>query len=359
MSMHVNAGFEEGGADRQQATTVLLVDDQPLIAMVVGKMLSVDSSIAFHACANASEALATACKVHPTVILQDLVMPGADGLDLVRAYRSTPQTRNVPIIVLSSNDEPIMKKSAFAIGANDYLVKLPEPIELVARIRYHSRSYMALIQRDNAYRALRLSEQQLLESNQELRRLTNSDGLTGLSNRRFFDEYMAQEWKASLENQSPLSLLMIDVDCFKNYNDRLGHLAGDDALRRVASAIRETPCAPPAVAARFGGEEFALVLPSLCAADAEAVAQKLRADIEALALPHPASDGGPCLTVSIGVATTTAMPGSAPDRLIQMADARLYEAKSAGRNRVVGGGQQPGALPQGGARSKPAIQSGT
>jgi two-component system chemotaxis family response regulator WspR len=336
--MHANAAFAEDGPDRRETIAVLLVDDQPLIAMVVGKMLAVDPTIAFHACSDASEALSTACRVRPTVILQDLVMPGADGLDLVRGYRAAPQTQNVPIIVLSSNDEPIMKKSAFAIGANDYLVKLPEPIELIARIRYHSRSYMALIQRDNAYRALRLSEQQLRESNQELRRLTNSDGLTGLSNRRYLDEYMAQEWKVSRENRSPLSLLMIDVDCFKNYNDRLGHLAGDDALRRVAGAISASCDDPGSMAARFGGEEFALVLPAVSVADAEAVACKLRADVEALALPHPASDSGPCITVSIGVATTTATPGSSPDQLIRMADARLYEAKLAGRNRVVGGG---------------------
>jgi two-component system chemotaxis family response regulator WspR len=340
--MHANAAFEEDGPDRSETITVLLVDDQPLIAMVVGKMLAVDPTIAFHACSNAGEALRTACRVHPTVILQDLVMPGADGLDLVRAYRSASQTQDVPIIVLSSNDEPIMKKSAFAIGANDYLVKLPEPIELIARIRYHSRSYMALIQRDNAYRALRLSEQQLRESNQELRRLTNSDGLTGLSNRRYLDEYMAQEWKTSRENQSRLSLLMIDVDCFKRYNDRLGHLAGDDALRRVADTIRAAHADPASVAARFGGEEFALVLPAVSVADAEAVAGKLRADVEALALPHPASDSGPCITVSIGVATTVATADTSPDRLIEMADARLYEAKTGGRNRVVGGGEAAG-----------------
>jgi two-component system chemotaxis family response regulator WspR len=335
MSMRVNDAPENDEADRQDTITVLLVDDQPVIAMVVRQMLAVDAAITFHACACAADALAMARKVRPTVILQDLVMPEADGLDLVQAYRADPETRNIPIIVLSSNDEPTMKKAAFAIGANDYLVKLPEPIELVARVRYHSRSYMALIQRDNAYRALRLSQQQLLESNLELRRLTNSDGLTGLSNRRYFDEFMAEAWSASLQGQSVLSLMMIDVDSFKSFNDRLGHLGGDDALRRVAGAIAAAREFPSGLAARYGGEEFALVLPAVSASDAQAVAERLRARVEALAVPNP-SPIGQVLTVSIGVATTVAAAGTSPTALIEVADARLYQAKTRGRNRVVG-----------------------
>ncbi|RZL86218.1 MAG: diguanylate cyclase [Variovorax sp.] len=332
--MHANLSSEEG-SDLQDTVTVLLVDDQPVIAMVVRKMLGVDPDIALEVCTRATDAVAMARSVRPTVILQDLVMPGADGLDLVLAYRSTPEIRDIPIIVLSANDEPVMKKSAFALGANDYLVKLPEPIELIARIRYHSRAYMALVQRDNAYRALRLSQQKLLESNLELQRLTNSDGLTGLGNRRYFNECIAREWAASQESGSLLSLLMIDVDHFKGYNDRLGHLAGDAALQSVAAAMRAACDDPSSLAARFGGEEFALVLPRTAAADAMAIAQKLRKQVEALALPN-ASPTGPCLTVSIGVATMAAAPQAAPDQLIAAADARLYQAKCNGRNRTVG-----------------------
>lgn len=171
------------------------------------------------------------------MILQDLVLPGVDGLSMVKEYRNHPVTRDIPIIVLSTKEDPAIKSAAFSTGANDYLVKLPDSIELVARIRYHSRSYLALVQRDEAYQALRQSQQQLLESNMELRRLTNSDGLTGLGNRRYFDEYLNAEWQRARRDGREISMLMIDVDHFKSYNDTYGHIAGDEALKRVANTI--------------------------------------------------------------------------------------------------------------------------
>ena len=335
MSMPGNTRAEDPDDGAQDTVTVLLVDDQPVIAMMVRKMLAGDPAIEVHVCAHATEAVARAREVRPTVILQDLVMPEANGLDLVLAYRSMPETRDIPIIVLSSNDEPEMKRSAFAIGANDYVVKLPEPIELIARIRYHSRAYMALVERDNAYRALRLSQQKLLLSNLELQRLTNSDGLTGLPNRRSFNDHLARAWATSQSQGSPLSLLMIDVDHFKNYNDRFGHLAGDDALKCVAEAIRQAQPDPACLPARFGGEEFAMVLPGVTAAQAGAIAETLRWQVERTALPHTAPEPT-SVTVSVGAATMVARPDASPDLLIAAADARLYEAKCGGRNRVVG-----------------------
>jgi len=335
MSMPGNTRAEDPDDGAQDSVTVLLVDDQPVIAMMVRKMLAGDPAIEVHVCAHATEAVARAREMRPTVILQDLVMPEANGLDLVLAYRSMPETRDIPIIVLSSNDEPEMKRSAFAIGANDYVVKLPEPIELIARIRYHSRAYMALVERDNAYRALRLSQQKLLLSNLELQRLTNSDGLTGLPNRRSFNDHLARAWATSQSQGSPLSLLMIDVDHFKNYNDRFGHLAGDDALKCVAEAIRQAQPDPACLPARFGGEEFAMVLPGVTAAQAGAIAETLRWQVERTALPHTAPEPT-SVTVSVGAATMVAPPDASPDLLIAAADARLYEAKCGGRNRVVG-----------------------
>jgi two-component system chemotaxis family response regulator WspR len=137
-----------------------------------------------------AEALAIATQISPTVILQDLVMPGVNGLTLVRHYRENPVTKDIPIVMLSTNDDPATKSESFSLGANDYLVKLPDKIELIARIRYHSKGYLTQLQNDEANRALRASQKQLLEMNIELQRLTNIDGLTAISNRRYFDEYM-------------------------------------------------------------------------------------------------------------------------------------------------------------------------
>ncbi|AWY43049.1 diguanylate cyclase [Pseudomonas putida] len=318
----------------ENAAMVLLVDDQAMIGEAVRRGLSNEENIDFHFCADPHQAIAHAVRIKPTVILQDLVMPGLDGLSLVREYRNHPATKDIPIIVLSTKEDPLIKSAAFAAGANDYLVKLPDNIELVARIRYHSRSYLTLLQRDAAYRALRVSQQQLLDTNLVLQRLMNSDGLTGLSNRRHFDEYMELEWRRSLREQSQLSLLMIDVDYFKTYNDTFGHLEGDEALRKVAAAIRDASARPSDLPARYGGEEFALVLPNTSQGGARLVAEKLRMTVEALKIPHISPNEGSSLTISIGLATTTPTAGSNCRELISAADKGLYLAKNNGRNQV-------------------------
>ena len=150
---------------------VLLVDDQAMVCEAVRRALASEPDIGFHYCADACEALKIAAHLQPTVILQDLVMPGIDGLSLVTQFRQQPATRDIPIIVLSTNENPQIKGQALALGANDYLVKLPDRIELLARVRYHSRAYLNQVQRDAAYRALRESQQQLIENNAQLVRL--------------------------------------------------------------------------------------------------------------------------------------------------------------------------------------------
>ncbi len=141
---------------------VLLVDDQLIIGEAVRRILAPQPGIAFHFCQKGAEALETAARIKPTVILQDLVMPDADGLDLVRGYRQQEATKLTPLIVLSSKEEGTTKAEAFARGANDYIVKLPDPVELVARVRYHSRGYLSLLQRNEAFEALRRSREALL-----------------------------------------------------------------------------------------------------------------------------------------------------------------------------------------------------
>jgi sigma-B regulation protein RsbU (phosphoserine phosphatase) len=141
----------------------LLIDDQAIVGEAVRRMLAPEADIQFHFCQDPTKALETANALQPTVILQDLVMPDVDGLMLVKFFRANPATRQTPMIVLSSKEEPVVKAQAFALGANDYLVKLPDRVELVARVRYHSRSYVAQLERDEAYRQLAESQRVLAE----------------------------------------------------------------------------------------------------------------------------------------------------------------------------------------------------
>lgn len=157
---------DSGGKPSKQSdrpVTVLLVDDQAIVGESVRRMLAAETDIQFHFCQNPAQAIATANSVQPTVILQDLVMPEIDGLQLVRFFRANRGTRETPMIVLSSKEEPTIKAQAFALGANDYLVKLPDKLELIARIRYHSRAYINLLERNEAYRELEESQRQLAE----------------------------------------------------------------------------------------------------------------------------------------------------------------------------------------------------
>jgi len=313
----------------------LLVDDQAIVVEAVRQAFLKQDGIDFHYCVDSNEAVDVAIRTRPTVILQDLVMPGTDGLTLVKMYRAHRATRDVPIIVLSTKEDPVIKLAAFEAGANDYLVKLPDRIELVARVRYHSRSFVNLMQRDEAYRALRQSQQQLIEANLELRRLTNVDGLTGLSNRRYLDEYLSAEWHHDVRARTELSLLMIDVDSFKAYNDNYGHVAGDEVLKRIASTLERCSHRSGDLAARFGGEEFAVVLPGTSVDDACRVAERIRYEIDAMQIPHSFSETVPHVTVSIGVATVVPAKSGTIPALINAADQALYRAKYLGKNRVV------------------------
>lgn len=324
-------------APDEGAAMVLLVDDQAIIGEAVRRMLLDQPDIDFHYCDDPDQALRFAEQIRPTVILQDLVLPGVDGLSLVRAYRGQACTHDVPVIVLSTREDAAVKRDSFKAGANDYLVKLPDPIELVARIRYHSRARNHQLQRDTAYLALRESQQQLLESNLELQRLSTLDGLTGLANRRHFNAFLEAEWLRAVREHSPLSMLMADIDDFKAYNDSYGHLAGDEVLKQVGAVMRGLAKRSTDLAARFGGEEFAIVMPLTPAQGARQVAQALCEAVAALRLTHGGASTGSHVSISVGFACLAPQRGELSSSLIEAADVALYQAKHRGKNQVAGG----------------------
>ncbi|HHI92362.1 MAG TPA: diguanylate cyclase [Gammaproteobacteria bacterium] len=311
---------------------VLLVDDQMMVAEGIRRMLVDEPGIIFHYCSDPNQALEKVIELQPTVILQDLIMPDIDGYALVDAYRNNQKTKNIPVIVLSTKEDPEDKSLAFERGANDYLVKLPDKIELVARICAHSKSYLTQLQRDEAFKALRDLQSELEKNNVELQKLSNLDGLTGIANRRSFDEFISKECLRSARENTTLSLILIDIDFFKPFNDNYGHLAGDGCLRQVAATLDEMVHRPADLVARYGGEEFAVVLPNTDIDGAKKLAKKLCEKIRSLKIPHEFSEVTNHITVSLGVTSGVACEGISPSDLILQADKALYLAKELGRN---------------------------
>jgi len=330
ISSHSTNSLESFSKDRHPI--VLLVDDQIMVSEGVRRMLESESDIEYHYCSDATQAVETAINLKPTIILQDLIMPNIDGYTLVRSYRENPNTANIPIIVLSTKEAPLDKSTAFENGANDYLVKLPEKIEFIARIRAHTKAYLTQLERDEAFRKLGELQQELQKSNTELQKLSRQDGLTGIANRRRFDDFIRKECLRSARDSMPISIILIDIDYFKLYNDNYGHLRGDDCLKKVAHALLMAVQRPADLVARYGGEEFVVVLPNTDITGARNIAEVLRRAIEALEIPHAYSPLNNVLTISMGIASKVASKNNSPADIIDMADKAMYEAKHAGRN---------------------------
>ncbi|WP_019646527.1 diguanylate cyclase [Novispirillum itersonii] len=291
--------------------TVLIVDDEPHIIDIASGVLSADYDLLF--ALNGDRAIELATGQSPDLILLDVTMPGRDGFDVCRALKQHPDTASIPVIFVTGRIDPEDETRGLEIGAVDYVSKPITPAILRARVRNHL---------------------ELKQIRDHLARLAMRDGLTGLFNRRHLDQTLQQECERVGRGGKDLSLLMIDVDHFKRYNDSMGHQAGDDCLRHVGAALQRPLHRKTDLAARYGGEEFVAVLPATSAGEAFRMAEAIRLSVWDAALPHPDSPFGR-VSLSVGVATVSGGTRVTPDGLLGRADAALYRAKAEGRNRSV------------------------
>jgi diguanylate cyclase (GGDEF)-like protein len=301
---------------------ILLVDDDLVVRAKVSESLQEDGFEVILA-KNGNDGITAYQEHRPDLILVDAVMPELDGFEFCEQLKNLGE-RLTPILMITSLDDNDSVDRAFASGATDYITK---PINL-SILRQRVRN---LVRQSHLIKH-QLSE--LQQANQNLQLLANLDSLTKLSNRRGFDDYIQKEWDRMHRIKAPLSLIMCDVDFFKNYNDRYLHPNGDKCLIKVAMAMRNAVRRSGDLVARYGGEEFAVILPNTDALGAVSVAENLRSAIKSLQITHEASAVCPFVTISVGVSTIIPTHENDFQALIHAADRALYQAKSQGRDRV-------------------------
>lgn len=290
---------------------VLIVDDQPSNVRTLYRLFRAHCDLFL---ANDGQQVLEICHLqNPDLILLDVVMSGIDGYQICLLLKSDPQLRDIPVIFISERNDVADEIRSLELGAVDFISKPFNPVIVRARVRTH----LVLKLQGDMLRASALL-----------------DGLTGVANRRRFDEDLDLHWRHCQRDAQPLSLVLLDVDHFKAYNDRYGHLAGDQCLREVAKALSGCLRRPLDRIARYGGEEFACLLPNTECQGARNLAESMRQAILALAIEHAESSVAGQVTASFGVATQLPLPELPAETLLQAADRQLYLAKGAGRNRV-------------------------
>lgn len=291
---------------------ILLVDDSTTNLRILGEILAPDYDILVATSGEATLEIAQDPEP-PDLILLDVKMPGMDGYAACRILKEDDNTRNIPVIFITAVEGSQAETKGFELGAVDYITKPYSAPVVRARVRTH----VALKQRTD-----------LLED------LAFLDGLTGIANRRQFDLQLEKEWRRMMRRGESLSLLMIDIDHFKKFNDRYGHGTGDDCLGLVARTIAGITKRPGDLTARYGGEEFAVILPDTDERGARTVAEAMRRAVESLKVPHDSSLVVDQITISLGVTSHIPHRQGSLQNLINAADRALYCAKSSGRNRI-------------------------
>ena len=299
---------------------ILVVDDTRDNLRLLSNILA-EQGYAVRPVSRGSRAIVAAQSKPPDLILLDIMMPEMDGYTVCNALKEDERTCDIPIIFISALNETFDKVKAFGVGGVDYITKPFQPEEVLARVKTHV--------------TIRQLQQELEERNRELARLVNIDGLTQIANRRYFDSYLQKEWRRLAREQQPLSLIFLDIDHFKLFNDHYGHQAGDECLKQAAQVFEQVTRRPADLAARYGGEEFVILLPNTDEHGAEHVAEEIQESLRQLQIPHESSIVSSYITCSMGIACTIPNQTVSIEMFIATADEALYQAKTQGRNRWV------------------------
>lgn len=317
---------------------ILIVDDRNDNLLVLESLLDKMNCNVMKA-TSGNEALSLMLENDFALVLLDVQMPEMDGFETAELMRCNSRTRYIPIIfvtAISKEQKCIFK--GYEVGAVDYLFKPIEPIILQSKVKVFLDLYnqKKLVEEQTELLELKIKElMELKDMNFELESLTMTDGLTGISNRRYFNEYIEKGWKNCMRSGEPISLIMADIDFFKAYNDNYGHLKGDECLIEVARTIMSCVDRPMDFTARYGGEEFAIVLPETDMNGAMHIAERLRKEIEKLSIKHEYSSISTYITISLGVTTIIPTQALSIQEFIDNADKGLYKAKSSGRNQII------------------------
>ncbi|RZT10324.1 diguanylate cyclase (GGDEF) domain-containing protein [Duganella sp. CF402] len=290
---------------------MLVADDDIVNRQVLAELLKPEHTVLL--AKNGEQTLERAARHLPDLILLDVMMPDMNGYEVLRRLRADAQTAHITVIFISGLGRPEDEANGLKMGAADYISKPFNETVVMARVAMHL---------------------QMVRQRRMLEHLAHVDGLTELANRRRFDEVYEAEWQRSRRSGRTLSLALLDIDAFKQYNDYYGHPAGDRALRAVARTAAAGLRRPADLAARYGGEEIVLLLPDTEAPQAQQVVNAICCAIADLQIPHEASSVAPVLTVSAGGATLDSVASETSAELFTAADTLLYQAKKSGRNRV-------------------------
>ncbi len=292
--------------------TILIVDDIQFNLRFLKNVLQDEYNVI---CADSGNlALEIVVSQPIDLVLLDIIMPTMDGYEICQWIKTNPGTKDIPIIFISIKEEPKDQTTGFSLGAIDYITKNTDASIIKARVKNH----------------LELKKQRDM-----LIQVSNIDFLTDIPNRRYFDEILAAKWRQALRNNEYLSIQLIDIDFFKNYNDSYGHIEGDRCLKLVAGALKKSLQRPLDIVARYGGEEFVVLLPVMPRDGAIKVAKRIQENISALKIDHQFSAINDFVTVSIGIATIKPEENLDSTILIKRADYGLYKAKNEGRNRFI------------------------